>query len=117
MAVFLGSFIISQFVIIIADVPDLWPLAVDELLRVIADMAGFVQEFIGTKGSSNPFHQGITGSLIVLYRHCGVSLVYCYKLPVLHNHAAFHSPTRAFVITHTTIIMQQVLTFTAGSVA
>ena len=43
---------------ITAEYPDLWPLAVDELLRVTADLAESVQDFIGATESSNPSHQG-----------------------------------------------------------
>ena len=43
---------------ITADYPDLWPLAVDELLRVIADLAESVQDFIKAIESSNPYFKG-----------------------------------------------------------
>lgn len=43
---------------ITAEYPDLWPLVVDELLRVIADLAESVQDFISATESSSSSHQG-----------------------------------------------------------
>ena len=51
-------YIMHHQVFITAEYPDLWPLAVDELLRVIADLAESVRDFIGATESSNPSHQG-----------------------------------------------------------
>ena len=50
-------YIMHHQVFMTAEYPDLWPLAVDELLRVIADLAESVRDFIGAIESSNPSHQ------------------------------------------------------------
>ena len=42
---------ITPSIFIVAEYPDLWPLAVDELLRVITDLAESVQDFIGAAES------------------------------------------------------------------
>ena len=41
-----------------AGYPDLWPIALDEFLRVIADLAESVQDFSVDTESSNPSHEG-----------------------------------------------------------
>ena len=64
---------------ITAEYPDLWPIAVDELLRVTADLAGSVQDFIGATESSSPSHfeqVASQGASLGRYRynaHCRIS--------------------------------------------
>ena len=53
-----GSVWTMRQLFITAEYPDLWPLAVDELLRVIADLAESVQDFIRAIEFSNPYFQG-----------------------------------------------------------
>ena len=42
---------VTLSIVIAVDYPDLWPLAVDELLRVITDLAESVQDFTGAAES------------------------------------------------------------------